>query len=222
MENMLLDEALLQDLSLISVPILHFYEWEKPSATYGYFLDPSQFLNMETVEKTGLELARRPTGGGIVFHQCDLAFSVLIPACHPSFSLNPLDNYAFVHRHVIWAIEQFLKIESPTLLPQEEEPLDLACRHFCMAKPTKYDVMIGGRKVGGAAQRKTRHGYLHQGSIAVGLLSDVYLQDILKPATKVLEGMKRHSLSLLGDTWTPLQLEEARNELSRLLQQAFV
>jgi lipoate-protein ligase A len=36
-----------------------------------------------------------------------------------------------------------------------------------MARPTKYDVMLQGRKIAGAAQRKTKAGFLHQGTIAL-------------------------------------------------------
>lgn len=221
-ENMMLDEALLKDLAFVDHPILHLYDWETASATYGYFVDPVQFLNMEAVEESKLSLARRPTGGGIVFHNCDLAFSVLIPASHPSFSHNPLENYSFVNHLVIKTIEKFLTTSHPLLLPVEPLPLDEACRHFCMAKPTKYDVMIQGKKVGGAAQRKTRNGYLHQGSISLGMLPDIYLQAVLKEHTLVLEGMKKHSFPLLGPLWTEEQLNAARIELKNLLQQTFV
>lgn len=222
-ENMALDAALLQDVGQVQLPILHLYEWEEDSATYGHFVTPSDFLNGESVEKLGLDLAKRPTGGGIVFHLSDLAFSVLVPAGHPSFSLNPLENYAFVNRHVIWAIEQFLNKNrlKPTLLPEEPLPLDGNCANFCMAKPTKYDVMLEGKKVGGAAQRKTRDGYLHQGSIALGMLSDEYLSTLLKPGTRVLEGMKQNSYSLLGKDWDLQTLSVARETLSSLLEQAF-
>jgi lipoate-protein ligase A len=38
-------------------------------------------------------------------------------------------------------------------------------RHLCFANPVSADVMIDSRKVAGAAQRRTRAGLLHQGSI---------------------------------------------------------
>lgn len=220
-ENMALDSALLEDLKHETSPILHFYEWEADAATYGYFTAPFQFLNEESVKQVGLSLAKRPTGGGIVFHNCDLAFSVLVPASHPKFSLNPLDNYSFVNQRVIWAIDQFLKTTQAALLAEEPIPLDSNCRQFCMAKPTKYDVMIQGRKVGGAAQRKTRDGYLHQGSISLGTLPDEYWMRILKPGTRVLDGIKKNSFPLLGEKWDALALANARQTLIGLLEKAF-
>lgn len=38
-------------------------------------------------------------------------------------------------------------------------------RHLCFANPVSADVMIDSRKIAGAAQRRTRAGLLHQGSI---------------------------------------------------------
>jgi lipoate-protein ligase A len=35
----------------------------------------------------------------------------------------------------------------------------------CFANPVRADVMVDGRKIAGAAQRRTRHGLLQQGSI---------------------------------------------------------
>lgn len=220
-ENMAIDTALLLDLENSKEPILHLYDWEGESATYGHFVDPIKFLNFEAVVSHKLHLAKRPTGGGIVFHNCDLAFSVLVPASHPSFSQNPLDNYTFVNQQVLWAIGQFIG-EAPELLQEEIDPPDVRCSNFCMAKPTKYDVMLRGRKVGGAAQRKTRHGYLHQGSISLGLLPQPYLEDLLGPGSVILAEMKRQSLPLLGEKWTKKELADARLTLRSLLKKAFL
>src|SRR5689334_18889962 len=93
--NMRIDQTYLDSLSDQSQALLHLYEWEKPSITYGYFSQPSKVLLPEGIEKYGLQLAKRPTGGGIIFHSFDLAFSILVPSSHPHFSLNTLENYAW-------------------------------------------------------------------------------------------------------------------------------
>src|SRR3989344_5352362 len=103
-ENMAQDERLLQDLDPNGEPLLHFYRWAGPSLTYGYFVSPDQQINVAEANKYRLALARRPTGGGIVFHIWDLAFSFLMPSDHPAFSLNTLENYRFVNRIVLDAM----------------------------------------------------------------------------------------------------------------------
>lgn len=219
-ENMAKDVQLLHDLSGNDLT-LHFYDWESDSATYGYFVDPSMFLDSDKIRRHQLQLAKRPTGGGIIFHICDFAFSVLIPAAHPGFSVNTLDNYAFVNGMVAQAIQRFSSNTLSTqLLQTEAGPLDPSCRCFCMAKPTIYDLMISGRKVGGAAQRRVKQGLLHQGTLCLGMLPEEYLEDLLLPGTRLIEAMRQNSFSLLGSEYTPYQLSEAKNELRYQLTEA--
>lgn len=197
-QNMARDVALLE---ACDEPILHFYQWKRPSATYGYFIKPEEHL-----QSTTLDLARRPTGGGILFHLNDLAFSVLIPSSHPAYSLNTMDNYAFINTRISQALSHFMGKEC-SLLDKEQPPLDEHCRFFCMAKPTKYDVMFNGRKVGGGAQRRTKNGFLHQGSILLTLPDEAFLRSVLLPDTCVLDAMLKHS-ALLDRPQDPCELKQ--------------
>ncbi|MCB1107528.1 MAG: lipoate--protein ligase family protein [Chlamydiia bacterium] len=217
-ENMEIDRDLLERMKPSDSPILHFYDWEGDAATYGYFLDPGKYLNLEGARAKGLSLARRPTGGGIIFHVSDLAFSVLVPADFPHFSLNTLDNYDFINNRVKKGVKTFFEKE-PSLLPKDPTPLDESCRHFCMAKPTIYDVMLEGRKVAGAAQRRRKQGYLHQGSIAIALPKESFLDAILLPNNQVKEAMLSNTFSILGREWTPNDLQEVRETLKHRIQE---
>jgi lipoate-protein ligase A len=214
-ENMHLDSELLGRADQFSRPILHLYEWAGDSATYGHFIDPSQFLNLDSVRTLGLQLARRPTGGGIVFHMWDMAFSVLIPASCPEFSLNTLDNYAFVNHAVLCAAREFLDQPSQfSLISKDCHSWDTHCGHFCMAKPTKYDLVWKERKIAGAAQRKTRKGFLHQGTIAMVPPNEEYLTQVLLPGTKVREAMRAHTHPLCSQQ---SELTDAKKQLRSLL-----
>lgn len=218
-KNMRIDHELLQSQATSQDQcILHFYDWKGPSATYGYFLDPFQSLNKNFIEESKLQLAKRPTGGGIVLHINDFAFSMIVPAKHPQFSVNTLDNYAFINGLVAQAVAGFLGgLSSLKLLEQESEPLDNACGCFCMAKPTQNDVMINGRKVSGGAQRRTKHGFLHQGTISLAPVPKHYLDSLLKPGTRVHEAMMQNSFTLLDESYTQQQIEEVRQTLKNLL-----
>jgi len=217
--NMRFDADLLERAGEFAGPVLHLYEWETPSATFGHFIDPSQFLNLDRAGKKGLHLARRPTGGGILFHIWDMAFSVLVPAHVPEFSLNTLENYAFVNQAVLHAVRDFLNIPlTPLSLTIEDGPsLDASCSRFCMAKPTKYDVLLQGKKVAGAAQRKTKKGFLHQGSISLQLPSQEYLEEILLSGTSVAEAMQRVTCPLLPQDASADRNSEVKEQLKVLL-----
>jgi len=218
-ENMAIDADLLDSLDQHALPILHFYDWKGDAATYGHFVDPADFLNLNRAREKGLALAKRPTGGGIVFHIWDLAFSVLIPSGHTYFSANTLDNYAFVNNAVLTAVRGFLnQRETPELICENSPAFDPSCMRFCMAQPTKYDVVLNGKKIAGAAQRKTKKGFLHQGTIALKMPSIAYLEQVLLPETKVLDAILAHTFPLL----TPHDdLDGGREELKQALINSF-
>lgn len=211
------DAQLLENLSGHH-PILHLYEWEASSATYGYFIDPYLYLNSSAVQQSQLQLAKRPTGGGIIFHLCDFAFSLLLPSALPAFTVNTLENYAFVNLIIADAVKHFSKNSSSVALLQKAiEPLDSSCSSFCMAAPTIHDIMIAGRKVGGGAQRRKRQGLLHQGTVSLGTLSEETLALFLHPNTRVIQAMQQNSFSFLGSAFTPDQLMQAKQEFRVLL-----
>lgn len=214
---MRIDAELLSQLDEYSTAILHFYDWEGDSATYGYLVNPSDFINLEKAKDRGLSLARRPTGGGIVFHLWDLAFSVLVPSSHPLCSENTLENYQSINQAVQGAVEEFITQKGLELITDDAAAFDASCKRFCMAMPTKYDLVVGGRKIAGAAQRRTKKGFLHQGTIALLMPPEDYLQDVLLPSTRVLEAMKANTFPLIQD---PLDLPAARLMLKSLLEKS--
>jgi lipoate-protein ligase A len=217
-ENMRIDAEVLENLQTTSLPVLHLYDWKGDCATYGYLVDPYEFLDKRGVQKMGLQLARRPTGGGIIFHIWDLAFSVAVPAHCQFFSENTLANYEFVNQAVLSAVKEFMQTqEHLEIIPQDFTPMDVSCKRFCMAQPTKYDVVYQGKKIAGAAQRKTKKGFLHQGTISLMLPSRQYLHEVLKPNTDVLEAMFVNTFALLGPQATTKELEEARCAIKQLL-----
>ena len=58
--NMALDDALLDAMPRLGKPVLRFYGWTEPAASFGYFQ-----LSAEVERGTLLRpLVRRPTGGG--------------------------------------------------------------------------------------------------------------------------------------------------------------
>lgn len=207
-ENMRFDEKLLENLLPTGNPILHLYRWSRPSATFGYFVNPTEHLRPQSQ----VDLARRPTGGGILFHIWDLAFSFLMPSGHPRFSENTLTNYEFVNRAVLEAVKSYFSLPAE-LISSDAPSLSLECKNFCMAKPTRYDVVYGGTKIAGAAQRKRKQGYLHQGTISLLSPEIELLKEILLSST-VLDAMTSFTFSPLSDT---AQLEQVRSDLEKLL-----
>ncbi len=152
---MALDEALLEAMPRLGRPVLRFYGWIEPAATFGYFQKYAE------VERASLlrPLIRRPTGGGIVPHNADWTYSLAFPPDHEWHGLAAEESYRRVHA---WVCDAFTRLGVPTELAP-------CCRPTgpgqCFVGYEKSDVLWQGRKIAGAAQRRNRLGLLIQGSV---------------------------------------------------------
>jgi len=153
--NMALDEALLQAMPRLGQPVLRFYAWTEPAASFGYFQRYADVERMTSLRP----LVRRPTGGGLVPHDADWTYSLAFPPGDDWYSLKATESYQRVHE---WIQAAFTNLEVTTELAP-------ACQKAqagqCFRGHEKFDLLWRGQKIAGAAQRRTRDGLLIQGSV---------------------------------------------------------
>lgn len=162
--NMAADEAL---LATVTTPVLRIYRWVRPAFSFGYFL-PVADAQAAAGER---EIVRRWTGGGMVPHGDDFTWSLIVPAGEPAARMRPAASYAAIHS----ALAQALLGAGIRI---EQVPADAAAPAggLCFTAPAPGDLLIGGRKIAGAGQRRTRLGLLHQGSVCGPPLPDDFPQ----------------------------------------------
>lgn len=153
--NMALDEVLLETVSFRQNPVLRFYGWAEPAATFGYF---QKYAEVERVTLLR-PLIRRPTGGGVVPHAADWTYSVAFPPGHEWHALKAEESYRRIHDWLRLAFAE-LKVETE-LAPccKKSQPGQ------CFVGHEKHDLLWEGRKIAGAAQRRNQFGLLIQGSV---------------------------------------------------------
>jgi lipoate-protein ligase A len=160
--NMAIDEALLETAV---VPSIRFYRWRSPALSFGYF---GKFSDV-AVYAAERDLVRRWTGGGIVFHGDDLTYSIVIPASDPVFDESSIAIYEKIHRALCGALvktgQRAVVAVDPAGFSAETRAAVNASGYNCFANPVRADVIMDGRKIAGAAQRRNRRGLLQQGSI---------------------------------------------------------
>jgi lipoate-protein ligase A len=154
--NMAIDEALLE---FATAPSLRFYGWRQPSISFGYF---SRYADVAHETR---ELVRRWTGGGIVPHGTDLTYSVILPARDGAKLPPSRVIYSEIHDAIRTALPM-----SAALATRDAPKTSEAC----FANPVAADVLVNGEKIAGAAQRRTRAGLLHQGSIQISDLPPIF------------------------------------------------
>ena len=153
--NMALDEALLEGAARLTRPVLRFYGWTGPAATFGYFQRHAEIERLTLLRP----LVRRPTAGGLVPHDADWTYAIAVPPGHEWHSLTAMDSYRRVHEWIQSAFR--LSGIGAELAPQARH----AGPGQCFVGHEKFDLLLGGRKVAGAAQRRNRCGLLIQGSV---------------------------------------------------------
>jgi lipoate-protein ligase A len=159
--NMALDEALLEAMPRLQKPVLRFYGWKEPAATFGYFQKYSDVASAAQLRP----LIRRPTGGGIVPHDADWTYSAVFPPGHEWHSLKAEESYRRIHDWLRLAFAE-LKVETE-LAPCCKKSLP----GQCFAGHEKFDLLWHGKKIAGAAQRRNKLGLLIQGSVQPPLVS---------------------------------------------------
>ncbi|MGI5870139.1 MAG: lipoyl synthase [Kiritimatiellia bacterium] len=152
--NMAFDHVLLDRIGVIGRPLLRIYTWDRPSISFGRSqLHPEAFASSHA-------LVRRPTGGGIVWHDGDLTYTVVLPADHALAQMEVHESYRLMHEAIGGQL-------GPAAHLQEERRAGVDVRRMrCFESPVRHDILgAGGAKLAGAAQLRTKAGVLVQGSV---------------------------------------------------------
>ncbi len=154
-EAMAVDEWLLENAV---EPLLRIYQWGGDWASVGYFgkIDEAR----QAISQ--VDWVRRWTGGGMVDHRADWTYSLVVPHGEKLAAIRGAESYRWIHA----ALAGVLAGEGTAVrLSDGHEETGAA---LCFENPVSHDpIGVGGRKLAGAGQRRTRHGLLHQGSAAM-------------------------------------------------------
>ncbi len=163
---MAVDEALLESAAADGQCTLRFYRWDGPTLSLGYF--QSYDDRWQHAASSRSAVVRRASGGGAILHDHELTYSLAVPAGHP-LALGRLRLYAAVHSALIEALAQW-EIEASMLEPPNRPQADAGGIRkrqpfLCFLRRSPGDVLVGGAKVAGSAQRRCRGAVLQHGSV---------------------------------------------------------
>lgn len=171
-DNMAVDEWLLET---IVDPVLRIYRWSGWWGSLGCFGDFKQAEH----EIANVCWVRRYTGGGVVDHQNDWTYTLVIPNNEVLARSRGAESYRVIHEALLFALNESL---NPALSDGAATNGD----SLCFRNPVCHDVVDGvGNKLAGAGQRRSKEGLLHQGSVA-GSCSDIVSIDRSKRLASAL------------------------------------
>lgn len=203
-ENMAIDEALLSCfVPEESSPLLRFYGWSPPAFSCGRFQKPEEILNTELCLRDGVQVVKRITGGGVIYHANELTYSLVCPTDLLADAQN--------------VKAAFFKLTSFLLSFYKKLGLDpvYAAEHFteekvlgertalCFAGVESCDILINGKKIGGNAQRRLKKVIFQHGSIPLVQMADKGDDYLLHPDSTITA--RTTSLEELG---APLEREK--------------
>ena len=155
-EQMAVDEYILDQLMVENLICLRIYQWLPDSLSIGYF--SAWNSSWSEAFKQG-RFARRPTGGGIVEHNKDLSYTLVISPKYTLFKELAEIRYHRIHQALATSIKC---LGEQAHLAKANSNNSSA---FCFDGIVDNDVVNGdNKKIAGGAQRRTKKGILHQGS----------------------------------------------------------
>lgn len=170
--NMAIDEAImLRQARAGSLPTLRIYKWLHPCISIGRFQKPLTLSPMGRGKGEGedsLPIVKRPTGGGAVAHDgLGFTYSIIYREDSGVIPRGVSSSYKEIHSGIIESLKGLgVNAEFHLNVNKSANP---AAGKECFASPVDFDVMSGGRKIAGAAQRRKFGAVLHQGEISLGL-----------------------------------------------------
>jgi lipoate-protein ligase A len=142
--NMAIDESVSESVAAGGPPTIRFYGWNPCAVSIGYFQSLVKEVDAAKCAEHGVDLVRRRTGGGAVYHDTygEITYSVI-----GKEGLFPKDILAS-YRQICSFVVDSLSILG---IVSEFKPIN--------------DIVVGGRKISGNAQTRRGGVLLQHGTI---------------------------------------------------------
>ncbi|GHV79762.1 octanoyltransferase LipM [Spirochaetia bacterium] len=194
--NMGLDEALLESVAAGAMPCIRLYGWRPAAVSLGCFQGIEEEVDVTACKKHGVDVVRRISGGGAVFHQAELTYSIIMTNTHALAEQDINRSYARFCAGII---------EGLKLLGVEAEFVPIN------------DILAGDRKISGNAQTRRMGCILQHGTILLNNDVDLMFELLRVPPEKmkdqIIKDVKNRvtSLRALGKD---ISMEEASKALA--------
>ena len=175
-ENMRRDQALLAALDAATAAepgdarpeaVLRLFGFAPHGITLGRAQSASA-LDLERCRADGVPWAMRPTGGRAIFHASEWTYSLAAAIADPHWGGGLADAY---DRAATLLLRSLVRLGVPAAFAPRAGAArgarDLSGT-ACFAATARHEIVLGGKKLVGSAQRRTARALLQQGSVLLG------------------------------------------------------
>jgi lipoate-protein ligase A len=186
------------------------YQWSPSTLSMGYRQE-SESVDWSYCDREEIDVTRRQTGGGGIYHDeyADISYSIVAPADELPGDL--MDCYEVLCEPILDAFHE-MGIDAafvPEKHPALHEP---AC--YLRALHPAHDITVDGRKISGNAQYRTRDAVIQHGSLSYALAPAAHLGVFADPG--VSEAVFRERVTSIRDR-SGIERDEAVAALSDAL-----
>lgn len=171
-ENMRRDRELLAAAEHGAEPVLRLFRFAPMGITLGAHQDPERELDLDHCAADQVPWAIRPTGGRAIFHAQEWTYSFAAPIGDRRWGASRADSYARLGELIVSSLQ---RLGVPAALDRGESRGRVSAPRRpggpavpCFASAIPNEIVLDGRKLVGSAQRRTRSGWLQQGSLLLG------------------------------------------------------
>ena len=185
------DEAIFKEAQRVPAPpTLRFYGWSKPSVSLGHFQNVDSEIDVSFCRKEGIDMVRRLTGGKAVYHDDDFTYAVIAGDKNGFFPSDIMGTYREISHCLAAGLRQ-LGIDAGLADKGREKNGPGCLKASCFSVPSEFEILVGGKKIWGSAQVRSRGAFLQHGSLLVSF-DPVKTYEIMLPHGEPREGRIRH------------------------------
>lgn len=167
--NMAADELLAEEVASRGGLAVRLYRWSQPTLSLGGF---QKLADAEPVAgEAGIDLVRRPSGGGAILHGTDITYAAAVARGH-ALAGSPQQFYDALHGALVSVLQDagvaasmFTADQAAAVASGEASPDGPL---LCFDRRAVGDVVLGPHKLMGSAQRRLAGSILQHGSLLLG------------------------------------------------------
>lgn len=167
--------------------ILRIYSWRPKCISLGYSQETKAEIEQAKAQAQGWDVIKRPTGGGIVFHnEAEVTYSIITALDNPALPKGLIPAYKKISEAVVLGLKTVGICAEISRVDRPLRTVGLRARptrnSLCFSYPAEYEIVVGGKKIVGSAQKRGKRTLLQQGSIFVRETPAEAYQLLKKPA----------------------------------------
>jgi len=202
--NMAIDEAITHFARKLRKPTVRFYGWKPPAISIGYFQGIKEEVELEKCKELGVDVVRRITGGGAVFHDAELTYSFVCTERSAILPKNIIESYKSVCNSLILGFKE-IGLEASFI------PLN--------------DIIVGGKKISGNAQTRREKTVLQHGTILMEVDIEKMFSMLLVPDEKLkgklIEDIKQRVTSVEQQKKEKISFEKLAEAMKKGFEQNY-